>query len=164
MRYKIVPFNYAAISSMVMAVLFVLAGYGQSIDGYHITSHIDPKPCQMCSIKEVTRRKRGAWMANYHQYPLAWAFLHLVSSCRFVTAILLKARKTLTAFIASSIAVLSVIMTAGGVISVYHAIRLATRSKLDGLGQCIESSHLDDYVGCRGGVITDDCRLHQLGI
>lgn len=36
--------NYAAISSLVMAVLFVLAGvWIQSIDGYHITSHIDPQ-------------------------------------------------------------------------------------------------------------------------
>ncbi|MFL0428068.1 cytochrome d ubiquinol oxidase subunit II [Moraxella sp. 179-F 1C4 NHS] len=105
--------NYAAISSMVMAVLFVLAGvWIQSIDGYHITSPIDPQALPNVLNKEVTRQA-GAWMANYHQYPLAWAFPALGVIMPLVTAILLKARKTLTAFIASSIAVLSVIMTAG---------------------------------------------------
>lgn len=105
--------NYAAISSIVMAVLFVLAGvWIQSIDGYHITSPIDPQALPNVLNKEVTRQE-GAWMANYHQYPLAWAFPVLGVIMPLVTAILLKARKTLTAFIASSIAVLSVIMTAG---------------------------------------------------
>lgn len=105
--------NYAAISSMLMAVLFVVAGvWIQSIDGYYITSHIDPQALPNVLNKEVTRQA-GAWMANYHQYPLAWAFPALGVIMPLVTAILLKARKTLTAFIASSIAVLSVIMTAG---------------------------------------------------
>lgn len=105
--------NYAAISSLVMAVLFVIAGvWIQSIDGYHITSHIDPQALPNVLNKEVTRQA-GAWMANYHQYPLAWAFPVLGVIMPLVTAILLKARKTLSAFIASSIAVLSVIMTAG---------------------------------------------------
>ena len=105
--------NYAAISSLVMAVLFVLAGvWIQSIDGYHITSHIDPQALPNVLNKEVTRQA-GAWLANYHQYPLAWVFPALGVIMPLVTAILLKARKTLTAFIASSIAVLSVIMTAG---------------------------------------------------
>ena len=105
--------NYAAISSLVMAVLFVIAGvWIQSIDGYHITSPIDPQALPNVLNKEVTRQA-GAWMVNYHQYPLAWAFPVLGVIMPLVTAILLKARKTLTAFIASSIAVLSVIMTAG---------------------------------------------------
>lgn len=105
--------NYAAISSLVMAVLFVIAGvWIQSIDGYHITSPIDPQALPNVLNKEVTRQA-GAWMANYRQYPLAWAFPALGVIMPIVTAILLKARKTLTAFIASSIAVLSVIMTAG---------------------------------------------------
>ena len=105
--------NYAAISSMVMAVLFVLAGvWIQSIDGYHITSPIDPQALPNVLNKEVTRQA-GAWMANYHQYPLVWVFPALGVIMPLITAILLKARKTLTAFIASSIAVLSVIMTAG---------------------------------------------------
>ena len=105
--------NYAAISSLVMAVLFVIAGvWIQSIDGYHITSPIDPQALPNVLNKEVTRQA-GAWMVNYHQYPLAWAFPVLGVIMPLVTAILLKARKTLSAFIASSIAVLSVIMTAG---------------------------------------------------
>lgn len=105
--------NYAAISSLVMAVLFVIAGvWIQSIDGYYITSHIDPQALPNVLNKEVTRQA-GAWMANYHEYPLAWAFPALGVIMPIVTAILLKARKTLSAFIASSIAVLSVIMTAG---------------------------------------------------
>lgn len=105
--------SYAAISSLVMAVLFVIAGvWIQSIDGYHITSPIDPQALPNVLNKEVTRQA-GAWMVNYHQYPLAWAFPVLGVIMPIVTAILLKARKTLSAFIASSIAVLSVIMTAG---------------------------------------------------
>ena len=105
--------NYAAISSLVMAVLFVIAGvWIQSIDGYHITSPIDPQALPNVLNKEVTRQA-GPWLAHYPACPRARALPVLGVIMPLVTAILLKARKTLTAFIASSIAVLSVIMTAG---------------------------------------------------
>lgn len=52
-------------------------------------------------------------MTNFATYPWAWAFPVLGVLMPLVTALLLKAGRTLTAFVSSSIAVLGVIMTAG---------------------------------------------------
>ena len=105
--------KYTMISAITMVVLFVIAGiWLQSIDGYVITSQIDPAAQPNPLTKEVAVAS-GAWMANYARYPLAWAFPALGVLMPLITIALLKANKTLTAFVTSSIAVLSVIMTAG---------------------------------------------------
>ena len=105
--------KYAMISAIVMVVLFVGAGvWIQSIDGYAITSQIDPVALANPLTKEVVVQP-GAWMANYAKYPMAWAFPALGIIMPLLTAVLLKARKTLTAFVTSSLAIVGVIMTAG---------------------------------------------------
>ncbi|AWT48364.1 cytochrome d ubiquinol oxidase subunit II [Psychrobacter sp. YP14] len=105
--------KYAMISAIVMVVLFVGAGvWIQSIDGYAITSQIDPAALANPLTKEVVVQP-GAWMANYAKYPMAWAFPALGIIMPLLTAVLLKARKTLTAFVTSSLAIVGVIMTAG---------------------------------------------------
>lgn len=105
--------NYTVISAIVMAVLFIGAGvWVQSIDGYAITSQVNTQALPDPLAKDVVRQS-GAWMANFQKYPLAWAFPALGVIMPIITALLLKARKTLTAFITSSLAVTGVIMTAG---------------------------------------------------
>ena len=105
--------NYTVISAIVMAVLFIGAGvWIQSIDGYAITSQVNTQALPDPLAKDVVRQS-GAWMANFQKYPLAWAFPALGVIMPIITALLLKARKTLTAFITSSLAVTGVIMTAG---------------------------------------------------
>lgn len=74
--------NYAAISSLVMAVLFVLQGYGYN----RLMAIISPAtltPALPNVLNKEVTRQAGAWMANYHQYP-RWHghSLYLVSSCR----------------------------------------------------------------------------------
>lgn len=105
--------NYTTIAAIVMAVLFVGAGvWIQSIQGYAITSAVDTGALPDPMAKEVVRQS-GAWMANFSKYPVAWVFPAMGVLMAIVTAGLLKARKTLTAFITSSLAVTGVIMTAG---------------------------------------------------
>lgn len=105
--------KYTMISAVVMVVLFVAAGvWIQSIDGYAIVSQIDTAAVANPLTKEVVVQP-GAWMANFEKYPWAWAFPALGVIMPLITAALLKARKTLTAFVTSSFAVLGVIMTAG---------------------------------------------------
>jgi cytochrome d ubiquinol oxidase subunit II len=105
--------RYTMISAVVMAALFVGAGFWvQTLDGYVITSTIDSAGLPNVLGKEVALQE-GGWMTNFAIYPAAWAFPALGVLMALVTAMLLKMGKTLTAFVSSSIAVLSVIMTAG---------------------------------------------------
>ncbi len=105
--------RYSIISAVAMVVLFVGAGFWvQTLDGYVITSTIDPGGLPNVLAKEVAVQQ-GGWMTNFATYPWAWAFPVLGVLMPLVTALLLKASKTLTAFVSSSIAVLGVIMTAG---------------------------------------------------
>lgn len=102
-----------SISAILMVVLFIAAGvWLQSIPGYVITSPVNPNALPDPMIKQVVRES-GAWMTNYEKYPLAWAFPILGIIMAFVTTMLLKAQKTLSAFVTSSLSVLGVIMTAG---------------------------------------------------
>lgn len=105
--------KYTMISAVAMAVLFVAAGvWIQSIDGYAIVSQIDPAAVANPLTKEVVVQP-GAWMANFDKYPWAWTFPALGVIMPLITAALLKMGKTLTAFVSSSVTILSVIMTAG---------------------------------------------------
>lgn len=105
--------KFARISAMVMAGLFVLAGvWVQGLDGYSITSAVNPQ-AQPDPLAKTVVRQAGAWLANFHHYPLAWAFPALGVVMPIITTFLLTKRHTLTAFITSSLAVVGVIMTAG---------------------------------------------------
>lgn len=58
-------------------------------------------------------REPGAWMANYAAWPALWALPALGVAGALAAAALLAARRTLSAFVASSLAVVGVIGTAG---------------------------------------------------
>jgi cytochrome bd ubiquinol oxidase subunit II len=100
-------------AALVMALAFVAAGFWlQSIDGYRITSVVNasalPDPLAKTVVHEA-----GAWMHNYAMQPLLWLLPALGVLGALATAALLLARRTLTAFVVSALAITGVIGTAG---------------------------------------------------
>lgn len=100
-------------ASVVMVLAFVLAGFWiQYIDGYRITSVINPSAMPDPLSKTVVK-EAGAWMSNYHQFPILWTLPILGGFGALNAATLLLFRRTLLAFVSSSFAVIGVIGTAG---------------------------------------------------
>lgn len=100
-------------AALVMVLAFVAAGFWlQAIEGYRITSVVNASGLPDPLAKTVVR-EAGAWMANYGRQPLLWALPALAVLGAFVSAWLLARRHTMTAFVASSWAVVGVIGTAG---------------------------------------------------
>lgn len=100
-------------AAIVLVCSFIVAGiWLQWIDGYRITSVVDTAGLPDILSKSVVR-EAGAWMANYGHYPLLWLLPALGLIGAAGAAVLLMARHTLSAFIASSLSVISVICTAG---------------------------------------------------
>lgn len=100
-------------AAIVLVSSFIVAGiWLQWIDGYRITSVVDTAGLPDILSKSVVR-EAGAWMANYGHYPLLWLLPALGLIGAAGAAVLLIARRTLSAFIASSLSVIGVICTAG---------------------------------------------------
>lgn len=105
--------RHTQLSAVVMVMLFVLAGvWVRSLDGYVIVSVVDgnalPNP-----LDKTVMTQTGAWLHNFMTYPQTWTFPMLGVVMPLISMVLLRLKHTLTAFIASSLAVLGVIMTAG---------------------------------------------------
>ena len=64
-------------------------------------------------LNKTVVREAGAWMANYSRQPLMWLLPVIGVLGAVASALLLAKRKTLSAFVASSLAVVGVIGTAG---------------------------------------------------
>lgn len=100
-------------AALILIVAFVAAGlWLQWIPGYRITSVVDPSALPDPMNKTVVR-EAGAWMANYGRQPLLWLLPALGVVGALLAAGLLLARHTLTAFVASALAMVGVIGTAG---------------------------------------------------
>lgn len=100
-------------AALVMVIAFVAAGvWLQSIDGYRITSAINPSALPDPMNKTVVR-EAGAWMANYGRQPPLWVLPALGVLGALMAAMLLLLRRTLTAFVSSALALVGVIGTAG---------------------------------------------------
>jgi cytochrome d ubiquinol oxidase subunit II len=98
----------------LLLVTFSLAGFWlwQGIAGYAISSLVDPGALPNPLGKTVLRES-GAWLANYGKYPATIA-LPVIAYLGTLAAILLATKgRTLVAFIASSLAIVGVIGTAG---------------------------------------------------
>jgi len=100
-------------AAVLMVLAFVGAGvWLQSIDGYRISSAVNmsalPDPLSKTVVREA-----GAWMANYAREPRMWALPILGVAGALAAAALLLARRTLIAFVASALAIVGVIGTAG---------------------------------------------------
>ncbi|WP_439125013.1 MAG: cytochrome d ubiquinol oxidase subunit II [Pseudomonas rhizophila] len=103
----------AVAAAIVLVCSFIVAGiWLQWIDGYRITSLVDTAALPDILSKTVVREP-GAWMANYERYPLLWLLPVLGLGGAVAAAFLLMVRCTLSAFVASSLAVIGVISTAG---------------------------------------------------
>ncbi|EOW6408853.1 cytochrome d ubiquinol oxidase subunit II [Cronobacter sakazakii] len=104
----------AQISALVMMVCFVLAGvwvmYG--IDGYVVTSAIDPRAASNPMNKEVVRQA-GAWFANFNNMPALWAIPALGVVLPLLTLLASRLEKGAWAFVFSSLTLACVILTAG---------------------------------------------------
>ena len=102
-------------AALVMVLAFVGAGlwlkFG-GIEGYVITSPIDPAALPDPMSKTVAR-SADAWWLNYRQQPLLWLLPALGVVGALAAATLVAARCTLSAFIASALALVGVIGTAG---------------------------------------------------
>jgi cytochrome d ubiquinol oxidase subunit II len=96
-----------------MVTGFVAAGFWlQWVPGFRITSAIDPAAMPDPLGKTVVV-EAGAWMANYAAEPLLWLLPALGVGGALGAAGLLLVRRTLTAFVSSSLAIIGVIGTAG---------------------------------------------------
>ena len=103
----------AQMAALVMVLAFIGAGvWLQAIDGYRISSMVDPSAMPDPLGKTVVR-EAGAWMANYGRAPALWILPALGVLGALLAMALLAARRCLAAFVASSVAVLGVIGTAG---------------------------------------------------
>ncbi|MBO1537305.1 cytochrome d ubiquinol oxidase subunit II [Pseudomonas sp. OA65] len=100
-------------AAIVLVCSFVVAGiWLQWIEGYRITSLVDTGGLPDILGKSVVR-EAGAWMANYGRYPWLWLLPALGLAGAAAAALLLMRRRTLCAFVASSLGVVGVISTAG---------------------------------------------------
>jgi cytochrome d ubiquinol oxidase subunit II len=100
-------------AALVMILAFVAAGvWLQFIDGYRITSVVNPSAASDPLSKTVVR-EAGAWMANFGRQPFIWLLPALGIVGAALTAVLVRMRHTLSAFISSSLAIVGVIGTAG---------------------------------------------------
>ncbi len=104
-----------AASVLVIVLLAAFSGAGAivwRIDGYVIQSIPDVGSVINPLMKEVVRQP-GAWFANFQKMPILW----LIPAIAYVGALLallaIKTGKTLLAFVGSSLACVSVILTAG---------------------------------------------------
>ena len=101
----------ARLFALVLLVAFCAAGFWVSrIDGFVIKSIGDVGAALNPMMKEVVCQP-GAWFANYDKTPLLWLIPAL--GCAGALAVIALARRTLLAFVASSVTCLCVILTAG---------------------------------------------------
>lgn len=103
----------ASVLTVILLLAFSGAGYIVSrLDGYVIQSIPDIGTALNPLMKEVVRQP-GAWFANYHKLPILWLLPALAYLGGVVVLIAIRSGKTLLAFIGSSLACVSVILTAG---------------------------------------------------
>jgi cytochrome d ubiquinol oxidase subunit II len=102
-------------AALVMVAAFVAAGlwlrYG-GIEGYVITSVIDPGTVSDPMAKTVAR-DAGAWWANYRLQPWLWLLPSLGLGSPLLAMALLRTGRSGAAFVASALAPVGVIGTAG---------------------------------------------------
>ena len=98
----------------LLLLTFSLAGLWLwlGIDGYVISSVLDPAALPNPLAKTVIRQP-GAWLANYGKYPATIALPVLAYLGTLLAMLLAVKGRTLAAFVASSLAIIGIIGTAG---------------------------------------------------
>ncbi len=102
------------ITGAVFIACFILAGVWimNGIDGYRILSML-PANVAAIPLDKTAEKVAGAWMDNYHSYPLLWLSPILGVAGALLAIVLSGAKKPVAAFIASSLMLTGVIFTAG---------------------------------------------------
>mgnify|MGYP003582654182 CR=1 FL=1 len=103
-----------SLAAMATAVLFVLAGVwvAKGVDGYAVVGAAVTDAASNPLFKQVTSA-RGGWMANYQAMPWTWIFPVLGVTGALAAALLLRAGRGMAAFLASALAIASIILTEG---------------------------------------------------
>lgn len=107
--------RYGSLAGVVSLVLFALGGYliaSGAVEGYRITSVIDPEMPSNITLKEVAR-DGGAWMANYAAHP--WMMIAPVLGFLGALGALigLQTRFEALTFLCSKLSILGIISTVG---------------------------------------------------
>jgi cytochrome d ubiquinol oxidase subunit II len=101
------------IFTLVTMVLFALAGWWITfLDGYHIASEI-PHNGASNPMEKFVKRGSGLWLDNYGHLPELLAVPAMAFLSGVMTMILSKVNRPGSAFIFSSITIVSIILTAG---------------------------------------------------
>ncbi|MGQ9685156.1 MAG: cytochrome d ubiquinol oxidase subunit II [Thiobacillaceae bacterium] len=104
---------WAMVSGVVMVAAFLLAGvFVGDLPGYVITSPLDPS-AQPNPLAKSVAVQTGAWLNNFSDLPILWAVPALAVLGGLAGVLLAMLRKTLAAFVASSLAMAGIIGTAG---------------------------------------------------
>jgi cytochrome d ubiquinol oxidase subunit II len=103
-----------SLAAVATAVLFVLAGVwvAKGVDGYAVVGAAVTDAASNPLFKQVTSA-RGGWMANYQAMPWTWIFPVLGVTGALAAALLLRAGRGMAAFLASALAIASIILTEG---------------------------------------------------
>jgi cytochrome bd ubiquinol oxidase subunit II len=102
------------ITGVVFIMAFILAGVWvmNGIEGYRIVSML-PANVASTPLDKVVEKAAGAWMSNYTNHPLLWLAPVLGIAGALLAIAASGAKKTIAAFIASSVMLAGVIFTAG---------------------------------------------------
>lgn len=100
--------------AIILILVFALAGVwtATGIEGYRIVSGATPDAMPN-PLAKVVESSAGGWLENYHMFPWLWIVPTLVFAMTGATILLSRSNHPGWAFISSSIAVASVILTAG---------------------------------------------------
>lgn len=102
------------ISAIITAILFIIGGFAiKNINGYVITGGIDDPNAIISPLDKTVSIAQGAWLNNFGQYPILWLFPIMAIIGAILVVVLLRLRRTLSAFVVSSASILGIIMTAG---------------------------------------------------
>lgn len=106
--------RYGSIAALATALLFVLAGVWVAfgITGHAIVGAADTAGASNPLLKQVTSTT-GGWMANYQAMPWTWIFPALGVVGALLSAVLLRAGRGGSAFLASALAIACIILTEG---------------------------------------------------
>ncbi|SMY32197.1 cytochrome d ubiquinol oxidase subunit II [Photobacterium andalusiense] len=105
--------NVAVISSLLMVVVFIIAGFvAQGINGYVMTTPVLANAASDPLTKEVVRQV-GALFINYNNYPVLWIAPILAVAMPILTALCSRADRGGFAFLFSSLTIVGVVLTFG---------------------------------------------------
>lgn len=100
-------------SALLTAVLFAVAGFFvQGMDGYVVTGGLSTEAVTNPTVKQVAI-EAGAWMTNFHKYPLLWIAPALGVFMPVLTILASRFEKGGFAFLTSSLTIAGIILTAG---------------------------------------------------